>query len=377
MNRKKLIPLAAMLVLTMTGCGRTSINLNDYVTISYDGYDTIGTASYTFDREAMIMEHSEAFGMSSGIDWQALQADYLLYDCISGSLDKTTGLSNGDTITFHWDNVDIKTLEENYKIKLNYSDISESITGLETAETFDPFTNIGVIFEGTAPNGTVKIQKDASALGGLNYVPDKNNGLSNGDEITVTLNAAYGDSVEDYCRSQGKIPSVTEKKFTVSGLPSYAMSLDEIPQESIEKMDNQAQETFRANVAKSWTDSNSMKGISLIGNYLLSPKDSSMNVYTHNYLYFVYKIDAENWDNNKEVFSYYYYTYFTDIMLLEDGTCSFDLSNSVYPRGMYGSESFSTGKYHYEGYQDLDTLFNKQVTSKIDQYIYESTVQEG
>lgn len=304
MNRKKFIPLAAMLALTMTGCGRTSINLNDYVTISYNGYDTVGTASYTFDKEAIIMDNPEAFGMSSGIDWQAFQADYLLYDCISGSLDKTTGLCNGDTITFHWDTVDTKKLEENYKIKLSYSDISESISGLETAETFDPFASIGVVFEGTAPNGTVKIQKDASALSGLNYVPDKNDGLSNGDEITITLHAAYGDSVEDYCMSQGKIPSVTEKKFTVSGLSSYAMHLEEIPQESLEKMDNQAQETFQANVAKKWKDSSSLKGISLIGNYLLYPKGSVLNNHTHNYLYFVYKIDAENMESH-EIFSYY------------------------------------------------------------------------
>lgn len=374
-HKRKLLPLIAVSALVLTGCGRTEINLNDYVTISYDGYDTIGTASCTIDKEAMMISNAEAFGMSGDLDFETLQAGYLVDTSISGSLDKTSNLNNGDTITFHWDKVDTEKLEDAYKIKLKYEDISETVTGLKTAEPFDPFDDISVIFEGTAPNATVRIQRKDTALNALTYTADKTSGLNIGDEVTVTVGATYG-TVEEYCMSKGKIPSATEKKFTVDALPSYAMKLDEVPQESVEKMDTQAQETFQAYVAKNWMDNGShFKGMSLVGNYFLYPKDSSMNLRTHNYLYFVYQIDAEDLSNNNEIFSYYYYTYYTDIMLLPDGTCSFDLSNSVSPKGFYGGESFTIGgKYHYEGYQDLDTLFNKQVTSKIDQYAYESTI---
>ena len=105
-HKRKLLPLIAVSALVLTGCGRTEINLNDYVTISYDGYDTIGTASCTIDKEAMMISNAEAFGMSGDLDFETLQAGYLVDTSISGSLDKTSNLNNGDTITFHWDKVD-------------------------------------------------------------------------------------------------------------------------------------------------------------------------------------------------------------------------------------------------------------------------------
>ena len=59
------------------------------------------------------------------------------------------------------------------------------------------------------------------------------------------------------------------------------------------------------------------------------------------------------------------------------GACSFDLSSMGVPEGneFYG-ETFSTGKYYYKGYRDLDSLFNKQITAKIDKYAYENTVKQ-
>lgn len=68
-------------------------------------------------------------------------------------------------------------------------------------------------------------------------------------------------------------------------------------------------------------------------------------------------------------------------MLLEDGTCSFDLSTATVPKGsvFFGVASgeiyWAADKIYFTGYGDLDSLFNKQVTSKIGEYKYESTVK--
>ncbi|MBQ7782706.1 MAG: hypothetical protein IJ368_01925 [Oscillospiraceae bacterium] len=78
---------------------------------------------------------------------------------------------------------------------------------------------------------------------------------------------------------------------------------------------------------------------------------------------------------------YYYYTYYTDIMLLEDGTCSFDLGTATVPKGsvFFGIESgevyWATDSIYFVGYGDIDSLFNKHITSMIGEYRYESTVK--
>ena len=65
-------------------------------------------------------------------------------------------------------------------------------------------------------------------------------------------------------------------------------------------------------------------------------------------------------------------------MLLNDGTCSFNLANAEQP---YGSVSFGVWGVAFEhdglryiGYADLDTLFNEVVTQRIGVYDYKSTV---
>lgn len=67
-------------------------------------------------------------------------------------------------------------------------------------------------------------------------------------------------------------------------------------------------------------------------------------------------------------------------MVLEDGTCSFDLSSATAPKGRvtFGVETgevyWAADKIFFSGYGDLDSLFNKHVTAKIGEYKYESTV---
>lgn len=374
----------AAFALLMTGCGRTAVNLNDYVTVNYEGYNTVGVAEYDFDYEKMIEDNPKAFGLSK--DHSSDDTIEVLFDInqyIDGGLDKTEELSNGDTINFKWDISNEEALNENYPISLEYSDITINVEGLDEPESFDPFANVKVTFSGIAPNGTVSIDSNEKGeLDELVYTADVNEGLSNGDKVKVKVDS-YSDSLNEYCLKYGKVPSATEKEYTVEGLASYVMSLDKIPKEVLDKMDTHAQDTFKAHVASAWNDSETLKNITLIGNYFVYPKDS-INVYTQNYLYFVYKIDAENMDDKEkkgQTFSYYYYSYFKDIMILEDGICSYDLNEMTVPQGssFFGSvsgEAFSTGDHYYIGYKDLDSLFNKQITSKIGEYSYESTVEE-
>lgn len=64
--KRKLIAVAALLAVpfAMTSCGRKTINLNDYVTIETEGYDTVGKVHYYFDSEQLVEDNLEVFGLN-------------------------------------------------------------------------------------------------------------------------------------------------------------------------------------------------------------------------------------------------------------------------------------------------------------------------
>ena len=99
---------------------KVPVELDNFVTISYDGYDTEGTAKAHFDKKAFVADYGE----------QVEDINGLIADCIDGSLSVDEGLSNGDTVVYQWD-VDAETAESNYKAVLNYSDIVDTVSGLE------------------------------------------------------------------------------------------------------------------------------------------------------------------------------------------------------------------------------------------------------
>lgn len=368
--------LAAVMAAMLSGCGTTSINLNEYIILTFTGYDTVGKASAKVDIDALLEDYAETLKIDKENDpFSALAVYGDFYDKIDGELDERSGLSNGDKIKFVWDEIDVKHFAEKYSVSLNFSDMEFTVGDLDKANLFDPFDDLTVTYEGFAPYGRLVIRNARSGAVTVNFEADRTDGLSNGD--AVVIKATAGGDLTSYCLDRGYIPTETEKTFTVSGLASYAASLDEIPADSYDKMNAHALDTFHANVAKDWGDGESLKNIALIGNYFLTPKDASLSADKGNIVYFIYKVTAENVDSEGE-FDYYYYSRFDDILLLEDGTCSFDLSAMSYPKtGWFAEEQFYVGsRYHYGGYQDIDTLFNKLVTSKIDRYAYVSTVSE-
>lgn len=367
--------LAAVMAAMLSGCGTTAVDLNGYVTVSFNGYDTVGKANVKIDIDGLLEDYAETLKVDTENDpFSALAVYGDFYDKIGGDLDRYSELSNGDKVKFVWDEIDTKHFAEKYSLSLNFSDMEFTVGNLDKANLFDPFDDLTVTYEGFAPYGKLVIRNARSGAVSVNFEADRTDGLSNGD--TVTVKATAGGDLTAYCLDRGYIPINTEQQFTVSGLASYAASLDEIPTDSYDKMNAHALDTFNANVAKGWSDPKTMKNIALIGNYFLTPKDASLSTDKGNIVYFIYKVTAQRM-KSEEDFDYYYYSRFDDIILLEDGTCSFDLSAMSYPKtGWFAEEQFSVDGYSYGGYQDIDTLFNKLVTSKIDRYAYDSTVNE-
>ena len=265
-------------------------------------------------------------------------------------------------------------------------------------ETIDPFENLTVTFSGTSPLSKVEITGGNSLC---KYTADKESGVFNGDTVTV--------SAEFKTPQENKALSEDKREYTVEGLNAYAMKLDDIPENTLEKLRAQADDLITvyvcgSNMAK--VENIGLEDYSFeeesrefVGYYFLSGKENS-KANPYNKICCVYKmrykVTAYEYDSSREgdrrstdehttgYDEFYTLCELNDIILLEDGTCSADisamkitddcvpLSNAFSNYYGYKLNEFS---YKWRGYSDIDSMFYNVITNIIDKYNYETTVE--
>lgn len=125
--------LIALLALTaLSGCGSAAIPLNDYVSVTFSGKNGEGRASAKLDMDALLEDYAGVLGIdkeNEPYEAFAIYGDF--HTRIDGEIDRKSGLSNGDTVKFVWDEIDSGHFSEKYSVNLNYSDIEFTVNGLE------------------------------------------------------------------------------------------------------------------------------------------------------------------------------------------------------------------------------------------------------
>ncbi len=386
------IGVLASSLLALTGCGKTTVDANEYLQLDVSGYNTVGTASWNFDAEQFIMDNSSAFGVSDTSEMEYLSAIVNVEEYLNGELDKEDNLSNGDVVTFKWNSSNVDKLEEKYNINIKAEDKTIDVSSLEEPKEIDLFEYVNVTFDGVAPNGNVNIDIADDIPINVSFSADKLDNLSNGDVIKIVAKSSGKDDVKDYCFQNGYIPKEVEKEYTVEGLVSYVSSIDQISDEMIDKMQSQALASINSYGASWESDSHGddikkMGTPEFLGYYFLSGKEG-FSTSPYNEIYLVYKVtntmnalkrggDGSTKVEDKE--TYYTFYRYSDITLLEDGTCSADLSTGTMTDHSsdsdYGYNDWFAVFYKFMGYPDLDSMFNECVTQKLEQYDYESTVK--
>jgi hypothetical protein len=385
---------------------KPTINLNKYLDVSFEGYDTIGKAVVTFDTERFEKDYEKKLSSKveetdGYMDGEAyLESLFNYYDsdsasgaflsgCVSGTIDKDSGLSNGDTVTYTWNCNDEYALDT-YGYKLKYEDVEYTVKGLEEAETFDPFDGIEIVFSGVSPNGSASVEgmPTANAAQDLSYVLDVYDGLSNGDTVTATVSLYYDDDPIEYCiENYGKIPSPLTKEYTVEGLDSYIRSASDISEDALKAMQEQAEDVYHADVAQTWGNEETLKSLKYMGNYLLTSKNSDDYGSTDNILYLVYKAKVnDKYSNNGKTYNktieVYWYICYYNLLFNSDGVTTVDTLNYSTPNDRFTIDSgvstgWSTKSWYYYGYQSLNELYKSVVTSKVDSYNHEDNVDES
>lgn len=245
--KKLAVPVAVAAVVVVGGVliatHKPTVNLNKYITLSAEGYNSIGTLDVEFDtdklekdygkkiaknfQKAMKNHEEDTYGLSNlaGSLYEGGETSLFVTYCADGSADKTRNLSNGDVVTYTWDGVNEQTkkeAEELFGVKIKCSDVTYKVSGLTAVNTFDAFDGVEVEFNGISPDGsaTVNTLPTAEAAKGLYYTLDEQYNLANGDTVTVTVHSNrddFSDCIEKY----GAIPAATEKTYTVEGLNEY------------------------------------------------------------------------------------------------------------------------------------------------------------
>lgn len=403
--RKKLLMLigAAAMVIFAGGCGkREVIDLNKYVQVEYEGFDSIGTAVASFDTKALkrdvmnnleltkagvksydfLVEEAEENGFSS-------DTPELLVSCLDGGLDKADNLSNGDTITYKWD-IDEEKIENLFKCNIVFSDIEFEVESLEEVKTVDLFEKIDLAFSGTSPKVNVNT-KGSCGYRGINFdiVPDNTYGLKNGDTIKLVVSGDASE-VESYLLEKYHVrPESLEKEYTVEGLSSYVMSISELSKETMDKMKEVAEGKIDSYAAP-WENKNNIRllGKEFIGTYVRTAKEGKGG--DANTITLVYRCDiALHFKNQhsegyfERIVSFYYPVTFKNVTILPDGTESVNLQDyDISTNGFRVQEETdksvwrNENAFDFTGYEDLDSLFNKFITEKLEQYDYEDNVKD-
>lgn len=197
--KKLAVPVAVAAVVVVGGVliatHKPTVNLNKYITLSAEGYNSIGTLDVEFDtdklekdygkkiaknfQKAMKNHEEDTYGLSNlaGSLYEGGETSLFVTYCADGSADKTRNLSNGDVVTYTWDGVNEQTkkeAEELFGVKIKCSDVTYKVSGLTAVNTFDAFDGVEVEFNGISPDGsaTVNTLPTAEAAKGLYYTLD-------------------------------------------------------------------------------------------------------------------------------------------------------------------------------------------------------------
>ena len=377
------IAIAIFVVYLNLRDNRPVIHLNKYINVKYDGFDTIGTASYEIDYKAIDADFTDKLFLNSSSDVytdlnRKIKAGTtigkLLSDnYIKGKLDKKSLLSNGDKITFVWD-IDEEKISQDFDIRVKYSKASFSVTGLEKLELFDPYSNMIVETSGTSPFGKVKIKRESKKgiYSLYDFKADKDSGLSNGDSIVISV-TYKGDEesfrkavAEDYHMGMSSL----QTEYKVSGMKYYPESIEEVPENCIETLDNDCTQYIKDNAAK-WKDERLLKNATLYKKYLLCKVDQDKEK-IENRLFLVYKvtcnIDLSDKDKNYDKDVDYYVSFeYKDVKFTEDNEIDFNPSKYAESKDSFKYDTgesdflFFTYTYSFTGYKDIKSLDKKLI----------------
>ena len=357
-----------LVLLIVIALHKPTVNLNDYLKVTYGGYDGGGVAYTEIDWNSMKEDFENKISYKRGMaQTGGMTPIDIIMEYTNANIEgKNEKLSNGDKVSYTW-KVDKDAIAKLIKCKIKYSDGSKKVSGLKEMELFDPFKNLKVTFSGVEPNGEADIEYNGDMLSEYDFTCDKTSGLKNGDKIKISLTEDAGYYVDQY----NKAPSVLEKEYKVKNLGKYLSKIKEVDTDGMNSARAKAQKSI-SDMVDYWSEDVTLDKVSYAGDYLQVAKDS--DDYTKNYYGVSYQINAHiqpDGGQRKDVVSYYSMK-FENVIVGGDGKCEIDLDEYDVPYDDFSVEvtsgDLSSGSYSFDGYQTLEELKKNYVDEVADEF---------
>lgn len=357
-----------LVLLIVIALHKPTVNLNDYLKVTYGGYDGGGVAYTEIDWNSMKEDFENKISYKRGMaQTGGMTPIDIIMEYTNANIEgKNEKLSNGDKVSYTW-KVDKDAIAKLIKCKIKYSNGSKKVSGLKEMELFDPFKNLKVTFSGVEPNGEADIEYNGDMLSEYDFTCDKTSGLKNGDKIKVSLTEDAGYYVDQY----NKAPSVLEKEYKVKNLGKYLSKIKEVDTDGMNSARAKAQKSI-SDMVDYWSEDVTLDKVSYAGDYLQVAKDS--DDYTKNYYGVIYQINAHiqpDGGQRKDVVSYYSMK-FENVIVGGDGKCEIDLDEYDVPYDDFSVEvtsgDLSSGSYSFDGYQTLEELKKNYVDEVADEF---------
>lgn len=219
-----------------------TMNLSEFFSVRYEGYNTKGSAVLTIDEDELKKVAARVKDNEHGFPFLSKQYSDADYDSfiksISAEVDNAENLSNGSKviISYRYD----EALAKKLKIKVLSKSEEVTVSGLSTAAILtkeDLFKDIEVRFAGISPNITMEIINNSSNefIKEIVFNPEVfQDHYSTGDIVRIR---AYFS--EEECRKKNYcIDTPSEEcimEYKVEGTDSYATSALELPKELIDE----------------------------------------------------------------------------------------------------------------------------------------------
>jgi hypothetical protein len=375
---KRIIAVAAavacvlVLVIVLAATHKKKINLQDYTTVTFSGYDKYGEAVLDFDYSKLLADFSDAAGVDNVDDIQSLTdlvdkdnaSDYVqiasLFDKLSYELDKTSDLQNGDTVTvkYTFDN----DVAKKFGVKFKGEDMKFKVEGLDEIREVDPFENVSVEFSGTSPNASVTCQNNSKedGISSLYFQAEPSSGIAIGDKITVSVQ--YDE--QSFIKNYGCVLTETSKEYTCEDVDAYVTQASDIDSDVLEQMKEQTKDAVKAYFAEH-NQEIGMSNLSYAGYYFLSIKNADgWNDY--NRIYIVYSAKVKSKDKSFKPTTVYLPVKFTNLIKYAKGNEYVDLNST----SIEGSDTgLSFGWWNtVPGYKSVTKLKNDLVTAQNGSY---------
>lgn len=368
MKQKKLFVglMLGVCMFMMTGCGKKTILLNDYITVN-PGAGASGYGTVYIDDSAVVEQIVEAAEIKDMFEYSRIGVK--IEGAYEFTITPNENLKNGDEVTITCKIDSTKT--EGEKFKFAFKEFKYTVEGLKevpTLTTQDLWKDFEIAFEGMSPDGYVTTFNTKNELLSGMYVCDKRDGLSNGDEVIVTCNANESQGYDYIVDESAELT----KTFIVSGLTEIVDELEDISTDELKEMYTQMNdwmqlknvveanktETKKFNNAKNKYDEVGLKyredtviasNIELEKIYFRNSDDNN-----HNAIIFLYSMNIDGTGNSKFGNGDKYYMsliYDETIIINSDGKSDIDTGNVAsveLPSYMKFSEYYANEEYWRE-----------------------------